>query len=502
MSRTTGAVAAVASSLWGTALSIFAVRIYVARLGVEAYGVIGFFLSLQVVLQVLDLGLAPSVNRELARASAVGREQYSRTLLTTLARVYWWVAVLIAVALAAAAPLLASYWLGASRMPPTVIEQSLAIMGLVIAARWPVALYQSALIGLGRLAIASGVTASVNTVAVVASIAVLTFVSPTLPAFFATQALVAIAYALIMRMMAWRALGHDATVRPDWKVLRHLWRFSAGMGGVALTGIALTQLDKAILSNLLPLAQFGEYMLAVTAMNGLAALVSPVFSVIFPRLSALVAARQDEAVRLFYLSGTQLFAGLYLPVAIALGLYAHDVVWIWTGNVGTADRVAPLLTLLCIGSAINGLMYFPYSLQLAHGLSRLPLLINSVLLMLLGPAVYVLANRYGAIGGAAVWPGLQIVYFVVGTIATHRRVPGGGAKIWLLRSVGIPGLISVATALAFMPLLAGLSPGSAVKLAALVASVVLAQLACLSTLPWVRSLIALRGHAIFSRLQT
>jgi len=48
-------------------------------------------------------------------------------------------------------------------------------------------------------------------------------------------------------------------------------------------------------------------------------------------------------------------------------------------------------------------MHFPYALQLAYGMTRLPLLINSILMIALVPMTIFLALRYGAVGGAAAW---------------------------------------------------------------------------------------------------
>ena len=45
---------------------------YLHYLGVERYGVIGVFVTIQALLSLLDMGLSPTLNREVARATATG----------------------------------------------------------------------------------------------------------------------------------------------------------------------------------------------------------------------------------------------------------------------------------------------------------------------------------------------------------------------------------------------------------------------------------------------
>lgn len=57
------------------------VPLYIKFLGMEAYGLIGFFATLQALFSILDLGLGATLNRELARASAhLGEAQQTRFL--------------------------------------------------------------------------------------------------------------------------------------------------------------------------------------------------------------------------------------------------------------------------------------------------------------------------------------------------------------------------------------------------------------------------------------
>ena len=46
------------------------IPIYISYLGIESYGLIGLFIILQGLLSLLDMGLSPTLNREMARFRA------------------------------------------------------------------------------------------------------------------------------------------------------------------------------------------------------------------------------------------------------------------------------------------------------------------------------------------------------------------------------------------------------------------------------------------------
>lgn len=89
--------------------------------------------------------------------------------------------------------------------------------------------------------------------------------------------------------------------------------FAAGAGGITLFGVILTQMDKVVLSKVLPLDAFGYYVLAATVAGGLQLFIRPVYTAVFPRLSALVASEGEVAIAHAYHWGSQLMATLVAP---------------------------------------------------------------------------------------------------------------------------------------------------------------------------------------------
>lgn len=450
-------VANIAGMSWTALVGLVCTPFYIRFMGIEAYGLVGFCLILQSVFQIMDLGLSPTMNREMARYSVQpDKADEARDLVRTAETASWGIGISIGILLLALAPAIASHWFKAGALPIAEIRRSVGIMGLVVALQLPLGCYQGGLMGLQKQVVLNGVRVASATAAGAGAILILWKISPTPTAFFSWQIAVTVFQVALTMVLLRRNLpkGHRPA-RSDARLVRNVWRFAAGMSGITVTALILTQMDKVILSNMLNLKMFGYYTLAGVVSGGLYMFITPVFSAVFPRLSALVAAGDERETRLLYHRGSQAMAVLVLPIAAILSVFSFELVSLWTGSPEMARRAAPLVSLLATGTALNGLMNLPYALQLAHGVTRIGIAINSALIVLLVPATVLLARLYGAVGGAAVWLILNGIYMAVGIPITHRRLLAGETRRWMLEDVGPPLLGAVAVAFVGRLLIAG-----------------------------------------------
>jgi hypothetical protein len=96
-------------------LQLAFIPFYIKFLGIEAYGLIGFYIMLQAVLQLLDLGLGPTMNREMAQYSVqpdMVRE--ARDFTRTLDIGYW----ILGISRARQPLIIAARWINTGTMPP------------------------------------------------------------------------------------------------------------------------------------------------------------------------------------------------------------------------------------------------------------------------------------------------------------------------------------------------------------------------------------------------
>lgn len=496
MSRSTlsqNLLANVAGRTWATLLGLLFVPVYIRLMGIESYGLIGVFLSVAALLSVLDMGLSPTLSRELARlsvdtSSESARE--SRDLVRTFEVVFWVTGAAIGVLLAIIAGLVARHWVTASTIPLETIERAFVIMGLVIAVQWPSAVYDGGLTGLQHQVRLNGIRVAMATLQNVGAVLILWLVSPSILAYFAWQGLISLAQTLLLRRSLWRSLPPGGKSAFGASLLRKHSRFAAGMTGITVTSIILTQSDKIILSKLVALDVFGYYVLASTVAYSLTYLVTPIFSALFPRFSQVFAAHVDEAsLSALYHRSAQWVSALVLPAAAVLTLFTDEVILLWTGNPVIVANAAPLARLLTIGSCLNALMFMPYLLQVASGWTRLAFLKNVVAVVVLVPLLTWGVSRYGAVAGAAAWIALNLCYVLIEVPLMHRRLLARDMWSWYRLALAVPlvavlGVASISRAL--LPRDAP-SPLTALWIVATgAAALVAASLAMPATRAWLR----------------
>lgn len=421
-------------------MGLLFVPLYVRFLGIEAYGLIGIFSTLLALFGFLDLGLSATLNREMARlAVQEGKTREMRDLLRTLEIPYWLVGVSISIIVVASSPFIAYHWVNAEKLSPKTVQSAIMIMGLAVAFQWPMGLYTGGLMGLQRQVLLNGVNVAMATFRGLGAVFILWLVSPTVDAFFSWQIVASILHVSLMVFFLWRSLP-DAAEPPRFrpKLLLNIWRFAAGMTGITVLVTILMQLDKVILSRMLSLKIFGYYALAnVVAMN-LGRFISPVFSAAYPRLTNLVALGDTEEITRLYHKSAQLVAVLILPAAFVVAFFSKEIMFLWTQNSATTEYTYVLLSILVMGTAINGLIYIPYALQLAFGWTKLAFLGNIVSVLLLVPLMILFTKIYGAVGAACVWVILNVGYMFISLPIMHRRLLHNEKRRWYCEDVGLP----------------------------------------------------------------
>jgi len=465
-------------------MGIVFVPLYIRFMGIEAYGLVGVFAALLGVFALLDMGLSSTLNREMARLSVQkDKAQDMRDLLRTLEIPYWLIGMLIAVTVILASPLIAFHWVKVKNLSQDSVHTALLIMGLCVAFRWPMGFYSGGLMGLQRQVLLNSINTVVATFRGVGAVLVLWLVSPTVEAFFFWQLAISAIHIGLIVFFLWQSLppaSKKASFRPE--LLRTIWRFAAGMTGITITVIFLMELDKIILSRMLSLEMFGYYTLANVVAMTLYRFIGPVFSATYPKLTSLVEQGAEKEITKLYHQSAQLISVMVLPAALVVALFSKELLLLWTRSPVTADNTHLLVSILVLGTACNGLMNIPYALQLAHGWTRLGLVVNIVSVLVLVPLMILLARQYGAVGAASVWLILNAGYVVINPTLVHRRLLPAEKWRWYIEDVGRPLLAAVAVCLmgrivvqpnwSTLPMVAGigLTSGAALLAAALAAN--------------------------------
>ncbi len=421
------------------------VPLYIKFLGIESYGLIGFFATLQMVFSVLDLGLSTTINRELARAADHPEQaEETRDLVRTLEVIYWAIAGLIGMTIIVLSPWISHYWLKGETLSVSTVENSVLLLGFVTACQWPIGFYSGGLMGLQRQFVNNIIISSLATIRGAGAVIVVWLVSPTIEAYFLWQFIVSVIGVTWFAMTLWNNLTSGRrSARFNVLLIQSVWNFAVGITGISIVTMLLTQADKILLSTLLPLDVFGYYTLAGVVAAASVFAVGPIFTAVFPRFSQLVALGEKEQLKKIYHQSCQLVSVAIIPPALLVAFFSFELLAIWTGDLVLAEQTHWLVSLLVVGTILNSFMLIPYALQLAHGWTRLTFYANIIAVIFLLPLIFVLATTYGAIGAATVWIMLNTGYVLFCIPYMHRRLLTGEAGCWYRIDVGRPLVVAL-----------------------------------------------------------
>jgi O-antigen/teichoic acid export membrane protein len=430
--------ASYAGSIYAVLISVVMAPVYLAYMGTEAYGLIGFFTMMNAWFQLLDMGLTPTVIRETAlfRGGQISIGTL-RVFLRGLEIIFGVVSITAAVVILVLTHTIATRWLKVGNLSVTDVQVSVAIMGAIVPIRWVGGLYRGVLVGFERmtwLAIFNCVLATMRFVGV---LAVFFLIGVNVKYFFAYQFIVSLIDFFGVLLMSRYLMGGGQGKREvfSWKPLINNTAFSLTIGLVTTTSVLLSQVDKLVLSKELPLAACGIFSLAVAAASVINIAGTPMSQALLPRLTKLFAEGHRDALFQLYGNATQAMSVIIYPGIAALVFLSEPIMRAWTGHDDFARHAAPILSLYAIGNGLAAFNLFPYYIQYARGNLRLHFVGNAILLSLLIPAFVWGGVHYGGIGTGAAWAIANCLYFFFWVPIIHARFLDGRHWNWLLRDI-------------------------------------------------------------------
>jgi O-antigen/teichoic acid export membrane protein len=424
-------------------MTVLATPVYVSRLGLEGYGIVGLWLVMQVMIALLDMGMGASVVRSFATAQAGEKGgEFRRDLLRTLEAFYWIVAAALALVFAVGAGWIGSHWLKATVLSGQSIAHALQLMGIALGFQFASVLYTNGLTGLQAQGTMNALQIAGNVFRYGGGVLVLMWRAD-LPTFFAAQASVAalqtvVTRAVLLRMIAPRA-GVPAVFRLD--LIRQLWRYSIGMALSSLAAVLISNVDRIAIGSMLPTAELGKYAVAFTATGLLQLGIQPFYRAFFPRYAELVAAGNQEQLRNEYFRSCQLVAAFIIPLAIVGWVFAPELLMGWLGR--RDETITMVFRLLLLGISCSGLMWLPAAFQQANGWTRLHASMMAGALVVGVPLMVLAIHTFGTVGATTVWLLHGISGITIELWLMHRRFLVGELFAWYRSVLALPLVLTI-----------------------------------------------------------
>jgi O-antigen/teichoic acid export membrane protein len=483
--------------VWTILIGLGVLPLYVRFLGAEAYGLVGLYGVLVSICSLFDTGISASLGRELARAVAGDTGKRNAELVRTAEIIYGSLGVALGAVIVLVAPWIIDHWLNLRAIKPQVAISAVRLMGLYLIFQWPTGLYFAALVGLQKQVELNVLTLLGTSVRALGAVIVLWAVSRSILAFYVWQVGSTALYLFLSREMVWRA--REVTRKAAafrWRLIQDARGFAGGVTLMTGINVGVSQLDKIVLTRLVPLDAFGYYSFATTIAAAAAALGQPILTATYPAMiEAYTAQEQVRLAGLFHKSAQLVAVTTFAPSAVVCA-FSYVVLRLWTRDATTASHTAALLSVCILGSALGSVALVPYNLTLAAGSVRASMIVAIVGMIVYAIVLAVLAPRIGvmsgAIGGTMVNAfGLLIYMPFISRLLPRQSMP------YLLRDILLPMATAGGVAFAARAVFSGPAglPSQAAGLAA-VSFVTLAL--CIAGTRYVREEVVLRIRALRS----
>ncbi|MDO8254151.1 oligosaccharide flippase family protein [Shewanella algae] len=437
------------SQLYVTLVAILVVPFYLNNMGVEAYGLIAFYSMLQLAMNLLDIGLTPTISREVARFRAGAVSSVSLVhLYRLLIRFFYFFSLTAFLLFSLSSQIIAERWLTYQELTVSKVTESLIIISMCVSLRWISGLYRGILNGFEQFYFLSLFNSIIATIRFVGVFLVMSIFGFSIEIFFFHQLIVAILEFVILRCKSLRSLpklsGKDKFIPLTLKPLKSVLRFSLTIAFTSSVWVLITQTDKFILSGLLSLTAYSYFSVAVLVASGIMIISGPISNVIMPRMANLYAMGAQSEMMDTYRYATQVVSLLAGSVAITFFYTSDAILYAWTGDRDLVVNSSLVLSLYAAGNGLLVISSFVYYLQYAKGILLYHVVGNVVLLVTLVPSVIYFTNQFGGDGAAWVWFSLNLFFFIFWVAFVHSKLQPKFHLSWICNDVLkiiVPGVI-------------------------------------------------------------
>jgi len=432
-----------------TMIGIVILPLYLQYLGEEAFGLVGFFTVLQAWMQLLDMGMSPMLSRQAARARGHNIDFLElKKLLRSLEIIFFTLALIVVLSIVVSSDWIANHWLKVELLSLTEVAFCIALMGVMIGLRLFSSLYRSGIMGMENQVLLNIANIVLITLKFAGALLLLHFVTQEFVDFFIYQLIISIIELAVLSAIFYRLIPttDKVGIRFFWDTLKPILPFAGGIAYIAIIWVFLTQVDKVILSKVLPLSEYGYFALVTVVAAGILKISGPITQAILPRMTYLLSQGKEKDMLTLYRKSTQLMAVIMLPLTGMVAVFSTELLFAWTGDKRAAEWAGPILFWFALGNGILAISAFQYYLQFAHGKLRMHVIYNSISASIQIPVMIYVAFEYGAMGVAITWFILRLISFIIWTPIVHYKFAPGIHWPWLFKDVA-PIFVSTAAAL-------------------------------------------------------
>lgn len=262
-------------------LRFFLVPIYLSKLGTSAYGIIGFYFSIESIMVLVDFGIGVSSAKLLAEKLDMEPVSTIR-VIRSVEIVYLLISLGIGILLFSMSEFISNAWLTIDDGSINGVH-AISLMALLLTVSWPKSLYENFLIGQKKIMQKNIVGISINIVRAFVMIYFINVLNGKIETYFWVMIISVFVETFLYRTLAYKSLTISSSYA-GFKELKPFLKFTSGVGFFSILSLVIFQADRVFISKFLTTSDLGLYNLSAVIPLAIFSLIYPITSAAFPRL--------------------------------------------------------------------------------------------------------------------------------------------------------------------------------------------------------------------------
>ncbi|PMG83493.1 lipopolysaccharide biosynthesis protein [Vibrio breoganii] len=409
-------------------IAFFSIPFVLAMLGKEVYGLVGFFMVVQGMLNILDVGISGSVTREIAKrnTSDINLSTFNK-IIKKVNVVYMLVATCILIFGFLLQEYISEAWL------KTTLDKNdvLVVLQYVLVSftfLFYINLPRSILVGLEKH-VQLGVLNILFSIAYTILPIFIVYLTDNYIHFFLTQMIASISICVCYCILAYYYYPHKNVESIDKGSegfsLRNFVMTSLSLSYISVLWIIVSNLDKLLLSNKISLSDFAPYSIAISVATVLLSVISPLSQLVQPRLTNLYAQKDTIGAKSFITKAFCYFYVFFLPIGFIIHYYGDFLVFTWLKDLQLSNQVNLYLPWLVSGVIASLLVKFAFFILYAKGQLKMHTIVYTIHCMFLIPLMFYVVKTFEPVDAAKLFFFQNLFISIVwGGYVFYKNIPG------------------------------------------------------------------------------
>lgn len=441
------------SKIWSMVSIYLFVPLYIKYLGEEAYGLVSFFSTMQMALNLLGLGLSSTLRREFALNIDGGYEINLRKykLLRSVEMFFSFIALFIIIICCCGSNIIATKWLDSSMLGEDIVSTTIGLMGVSIAFQLLAQLYFGAILGLAQQVLANTLNIIYAAIKAVGSLAIIIYIVPDIRAFYVWHIFMDLLYIVLLRVILVKYISKTGKVfwgMRDFWIIKDVWKYAAGLVIISLVAFVNRQLDRIVISKFMTLTELGAYNSCYTLGQIVTIISSAVATAVFSEFTNEYSIdTKRERVQTLYIKNYKFVVIIASAIGCFVAVYSNPLLLFWTSSSKYVEIMDGWAKLIILGTTVLAFQEIPYAFVLAQGDTSINRKMGLYCLLPFIFMMYFGVKYFGVAGAACIYFVFMAIQTFVYIYVIYRKYCQGNVIKWIYKDTLLPGGMALLLAL-------------------------------------------------------